>query len=253
MTQGAIRVGVGGWDYHPWRESFYPPRLPKAKQLEHMAARLTAIEINATHRRLFKPENFARWAGAAPPGFVFAVKASRYCTGRAVLAEAAESIERFVGQGLVELGDKLGPILWRFMATRRFDPDDFEAFLAMLPASHGGVPLRHAVEVGHDSFRDPAFADLARKAGVAIAWVDSDKAPVSEALTAGFAYARLKAAREEEPTGYAPAAIDRWTAQAKAWAATGRDAFLFVINGAKVRAPAAAQALIARIEVPDSA
>lgn len=247
MGQGGIHIGIGGWTYPPWRGIFYPAELPQAKELGYATERLSGLEINATYRRLFKPESFAKWASAAPPGFVFAVKASRYCTNRAVLAEAGEGIERFVGQGLTELGDTLGPILWQFMATKRFDPDDVGAFLGMLPAAHAGVPLRHAIEAGHDSFRDPAFVAMARKAGVAIALIDTDKGPVGGEPTADFTYARLKAAREEEPAGYAPAELDRWAARAKGWAEDGRDALVFVINGAKVRAPAAAEALIARV------
>ncbi len=259
---GKIHVGIGGWTYEPWRKTFYPPGLPHARELEYAASKLTAIEINATYYRLQKPESFRRWAGAAPPGFAFSVKASRYCTNRRVLAEAGEAVERFVGQGLTELGDKLGPLLWQFMPTKAFDPDDFAAFLALLPASHNGVPLRHALEVRHESFRDPAFVGLAKKAGAAIVYADSADHPALTDVTA--VYARLQQARESEPEGYDAAELDRWANAARAWSAGGapeglapmlgsppakapRDLFLFMINGAKVRAPAAAQALLARL------
>lgn len=261
---GAIHVGVGGWDFDPWRGTFYPPGLAKAKQLEHASRRLTAIEINATHYKLQKPELFKRWADSAPDGFRFAVKASRFCTNRRVLAEGEEAIARFCAQGLTELGAKLGPILWQFMGTKRFEPEDFGAFLEMLPESQDGVTLRHAIEPRHDSFKDPAFIVMARKANVAVVFADSDDYPQIADVTADFTYARLQRSRQEEPAGYDPAALDRWAAIAREWASgqspdglayvvpepapvQPRDTFVFVIAGAKVRAPAAAEALIARL------
>lgn len=263
-TFGSIRVGIGGWDYDPWRGTFYPPGLPKTKQLDYASRHVTAIEINATHYKLQKPELFARWAEAVPDGFKFAVKASRFCTNRKILAEAEEAICRFCNQGISELGDKLGPILWQFAGTKRFEPEDFRAFLALLPASVGGVPLRHAIEARHESFRDPVFVAMAREAGAAIVFADSRTHPMFADCTAGFVYARLQDAREEEPTGYSPAALDRWAATARAWAegesppglpytdaqaapCGPRDVYVFMINGAKVRAPAAAEALIERL------
>jgi len=264
MTTGTIRIGIGGWTYEPWRGTFYPPGHPQKRELEHAAARMTAIEINGTYYSSFKPASFAAWAQAVPDGFVFAMKASRYCTNRKVLAEAGESIQRFVGQGIVELGDRLGPILWQFMATKRFDAEDFGAFLKLLPAAHQGVRLRHAVQVRHDSFADPAFVAMAREAGVAIAYAASADHPAIADVTADFVYARLEDAVEEEPLGYPAATLDRWAAAARSWAAGGRpadlpyvedrdppvrprDAFVFFINGAKIRAPHAAMALIERI------
>jgi uncharacterized protein YecE (DUF72 family) len=225
---------------------------------------VTAIEINGTYYSSFKPASFAGWAAAVPGDFVFTVKASRFCTNRKLLADAGDSVERFVGQGITELGAKLGPILWQFMATKKFDPDDFGAFLKLLPASHAGVPLRHAVQVRHESFAVPAFVDMARAAGVAIVFADSADYPAIADVTGGFVYARLENAREEEPAGYSPAELDRWRAAARCWAEGGqpeglpyagtepaaktpRDTFMFFINGAKVRAPAGAQALIARL------
>ena len=189
-AEGRIRVGVGGWDYDPWRESFYPPKLARAKQLGHMAGRLTAVEINATYYKLQKPELFERWAKSVPQDFRFAVKGSRFCSNRKILGEAGESVSRFCGQGLAELGEKLGPILWQFMATKRFEPDDFRAFLALLPRSIAGVSLRHAVEPRHESFRDPAFVEMARAAGVAIVFADSDQFP----CIADFRRFRLRSA-----------------------------------------------------------
>lgn len=245
MSGSRIRVGIGGWTFTPWRGTFYPPGLPSARELEHAAGRVQAIEINATFYRVQSADSFRRWAAATPQAFVFAIKGSRYCTNRKVLAEAGESLERFFGQGLTELGDKLGPIMWQFAAGKRFDPDDFAAFLSMLPASRDGVPLRHAVEVRHESFADPAFAELARRYGVAVVRLDPPGPPVP-LDTADFVYARLQDMREEEPTGYNGAALDRWAETAREWAAT-RPVFLFMINGAKVRAPAAAEAMMSRL------
>ena len=262
---GRIRVGIGGWTFEPWRGPFYPDKWPKARELEYAAAHVTAIEINGTFYSTQKPATWADWAKRTPDDFVFTVKASRFCTNRRVLRDGAESIDKFVTQGLTELGPKLGPILWQFAATKQFDPEDFGAFLAMLPREVAGVRLRHAIEPRHESFRDPALVELAREAGVAIVFADADKYPQFADLTADFTYARLQNAREAEPTGYSPVALDAWAATARAWAAgeapdgyayaapradsagRPRDAFVFMINGAKVRAPAAAMALIERL------
>ncbi len=263
MRTGKIHVGVGGWDYDPWRGTFYPDGLPKAKQLEYAAGKLTATEINATYYKLQSPELFRRWAGMVPDGFRFAIKASRFCTNRKILGEGGEAIGRFCAQGFTELGDKLGPILWQFMATKRFEPDDFAAFLKLLPARQDGVALRHAVEPRHESFNDPEFVAMARAAGVAIVFADSDEFPCIADLSGDFSYARLQRCREDEPTGYGPAELDRWAEVARAWAAgesppgfpyaadppppAPRDVFAFFISGAKVRAPLAAQALLERL------
>jgi uncharacterized protein YecE (DUF72 family) len=260
-----IRIGIGGWTYEPWRGTFYPPKWPQKRELEYAASQMTAIEINGTYYSSFKPASFANWAAAVPEGFVFTVKASRYCTNRKVLADAGESIERFVGQGIVELGDKLGPILWQFMATKKFDADDMAAFLKLLPASHAGVPLRHAVQVRHDSFADPAFVAMARGANVAIVHADSADYPAIADVTADFVYARLESADAANPAGYTDTALDGWASAARAWQAGGqpegllyviadapakmqRDTFVFFINGAKERAPQGAMALIERVK-----
>ncbi|MFV0624214.1 DUF72 domain-containing protein [Sphingomonas sp. ac-8] len=259
-----VRVGIGGWSFPPWRGTFYPEGLAQKRELEFASRAVTAIEINATYHGSQKPASFANWAKTAPEDFVFAVKGSRYVTNRKVLREAGESVQRFLDQGLVELGDKLGPILWQFMATKKFEPEDFAAFLRLLPAKHDGIALRHAVQVRHESFAVPEFVALARDAGVAIVFADSARYPAIADVTADFVYARLEAAEEAEPQGYAPAALDRWAEAAKTWAAGSvpeglpyvdatppprvpRETFVFCINGAKVRAPAAAQALIARL------
>ena len=263
MKPGDIRIGIGGWTYEPWRGSFFPEKWPHKRELDYAASKLTAIEVNGTYYSSQKPATFASWAKAMPDGFVFALKASRYCTNRKVLAEAGESIARFTGQGIVELGDRLGPILWQFMATKTFDPDDFGAFLKLLPAEQDGIALRHAVQVRHESFQTPEFVALARAAGVAIVYADSTDYPAIADVSGDLVYARLEAAVEEEPAGYSPAALDRWASAARSWAEGGapvdlpyladpapktpRETFVFFINGAKVRAPHGAMALIERV------
>jgi len=242
MSKNFIRVGIGGWDFDPWRDNFYPKGLAKAKQLAFAGQRLTAIEINATYYRSQKPETFANWAKAVPDGFKFAVKASRFATNRKILSEGAESIERFLKQGITELGDRLGPILWQFMATKKFDAAEFDAFLKLLPEKQDGMPLRHALEVRHESFRDPAFFKLAKAANAAIVFAHSDQFPEIDEPTADFTYARLQTCVEDCPTGYDGPALDRWAERASGWQQRG-DVFVFFISGAKVRAPAAAMAL----------
>lgn len=263
-AQSKIRIGIGGWTYKPWRGTFYPKGLRQADELEYAAGRLGAIEINGTYYRLQKPESFAKWRDAAPDSFQFTIKASRYCTNRKDLRETGESIEKFCNQGIAELGDKLGPIFWQFMATKKFDADEFDAFLEMLPAKWEGVALRHALDVRHESFQCAEFVALMRKHGAAIVCADSDKYPQLADQTADFAYARLMRSREEVETGYPDSELDDWADTAQAWRDGqqpdglnyaspetpsldgGRDAYIFFISGAKVRAPAAAQALIAR-------
>jgi len=246
VTTGPIRVGIGGWTYEPWRGTFYPPGLPQKRELEYAASRVTAIEINATYYGRQKPESFASWARAVPDGFKFSVKASRYATNRKVLAEGADSIEKFLTQGFTRLGDRLGPILWQFMATKHFEREDFARFLDLLPETQDGAKLQHVLEVRHESFRDPAFYNLARARNMAIAFADHDEFPQIDEATADFAYARLQRSADIE-TGYDAAAIDHWAERAKQWAAKDRDAYVFFISGEKVRNPTAAQALIARL------
>lgn len=264
MAKAKIHVGIGGWTYEPWRGTFYPQGLKHADELEYAASKLTAIEINGTYYRTQSRASFEKWRDAVPDGFVFTLKASRFCTNRRVLAEAGESITKFLSQGLTELGDKLGPILWQFMPTKQFDPDDFGAFLDLLPPDQDGLNLRHAVEVRHESFRDSRFIDLAREHKIAVVFADSPDYPAIADLTADFVYARLMDAQERIDTGYSSEALDQWAEVTKDWQAgkapaglayasdatakhKPRDVFLFMINGAKVRAPAAAQALIERV------
>lgn len=243
---GRIRVGIGGWVYEPWRGVFYPEGLRQKDELRYVGEHLTATEINATYYSTQKPATFANWAKAVPDGFSFAVKASRYCTNRKVLAEAGDSIAKFVHQGIVELGDRLGPILWQFMPTKRFDPHDFAAFLQLLPSHVEGVPLRHALEVRHDSFDDPAFIGLARDAGAAVVLADHETYPAIRGADVGFSYLRLMRAQEEQAAGYPSAEMADWAKTTEELASRG-DVFAFFISGAKVRNPAAAMDLIARL------
>jgi uncharacterized protein YecE (DUF72 family) len=263
-AEGAIHIGVGGWDFDPWRGTFYPPGLAKPKQLQHLATRLNATEINATYYRLQSPALFAKWGAMVPDGFSFAVKASRFCTNRKLLGEGAEAIGKFCAQGFTELGDKLGPILWQLAPTKRFDASEIRDFFSLLPASRDGIKLRHAIEPRHESFKCAEFVAMARASGVAIVVAEHETYPQIADLSADFVYARLQCAREEEPKGYGDAALDRWAEVVRGWAAgespaglehvsdapgeaRPRDVFAFFISGAKVRNPLAAVALRERL------
>jgi uncharacterized protein YecE (DUF72 family) len=257
-----IRTGIGGWTYPQWRDGiFFPAGLRQADELAFASRAVGAIEINATFYRLQKPESFAAWRDAAPPGFVFSIKGSRFITNRKVLASAEEPMGRFFAQGLTELGEKLGPIMWQLAATKRFERDDVAAFFDLLPREQDGVALRHAIEVGHESFACAEFVELARAAGVAIVWSEAEaRTPVAD-RTADFAYLRLPGMTSDCPTGYPPAELERIARLCRAWeageappdlpyagersASEGQagPVFAMLINGAKERAPAAAQAL----------
>lgn len=246
MAQGRIFVGVGGWTFEPWRGVFYPEGLVQRRELEYASRALTSIEINGTYYSSFKPPSWMKWKAETPESFVFSVKASRYCTNRKQMAAAAQSIERFFDQGLHLLGDRLGPINWQFMETKKFDAEDMADFFKLLPREIEGLPLRHALEVRHRSFQDPAFYDLARRNNATIVYADHDSFPKIDEPTADFTYARLMRSREEEEAGFSKQELDRWAKQVKSWAKRG-DVFAYVISGAKVRNPAAAMALIERL------
>jgi len=259
-----IRVGIGGWNYAPWRETFYPEKLPATKELAWASRRVSMIEINSTYYGSQKPATFAKWRADTPDDFLFSVKASRYATNRRVLAEAGDSVHRFVHSGIAELGDKLGPLLWQFAETKVFDPDDLTAFLDLLPAEVDGLPLRHVLDVRHPSFQVPAYLALARERGVATVFADSDDFPVIADLTAPFVYARLMRTESRLKAGYAPKALDAWADVATTWQQGGepddlprvepagkkgppRDVYMLFIAGAKEKAPLAAQALLSRL------
>jgi uncharacterized protein YecE (DUF72 family) len=239
-------VGVGGWNFPPWRGVFYPEKLPQKRELEHASRQLTSIEINGTYYSAFKPANFAKWRDESPEGFVFSLKASRFCTNRRQLAGAGESVARFFDQGIAELRDCLGPINWQFAVTKKFDAEDFEAFLKLLPREIARRPLRHALELRNESFKCPQMYELAKRYGCTIVFVDSPDYPEIESRTADFTYVRLMRSEEKIVTGYPPAALDHWAARARNWA-KGGDTFIYFIAGAKLRAPAAARALIDRL------
>ena len=274
-----VRVGIGGWTYEPWRDNFYPKGLAQARELEYASRQLTAIEVNGTYYSTMKSASFKKWHADTPDDFVFSLKASRFATNRRVLADAGESIARFVGSGISELGNKLGPIVWQFMPTKQFEASDFEAFLALLPQAVDGRKLRHVMDVRHPSFMVPEYLKFARQYHCASVFTDSEKFPSFADLTSDFVYARLMKSEEKLKTGYPPKALDAWAQAAQSWAAGGepdalprveapknaksnanakakakpaaaRDVFVFFINGAKERAPAAAQALIARLARP---
>ncbi|GAA4534000.1 DUF72 domain-containing protein [Chelativorans composti] len=259
---GIIRAGIGGWTFEPWEGTFYPADLPRKKQLEYASRQLPTIEINGTYYRGQKPETFAQWAAAVPDGFVFSVKGSRYVTNRKVLAEAGESIERFFATGVTELGDRLGPIVWQFAPTKKFEPEDFGAFLRLLPERHAGRDLRHVLEVRHESFCTPDFIRLARKHRMAICYAHHHVYPEIADVTADFVYARLQRGEDAVPTAYPPEELEQWAERAKIWAEGSvpdglpvidpaapvervpRDVFVYFIHEGKVRAPQAARAFM---------
>ena len=247
MNEAQIRVGIGGWTYPPWRGTFYPDKLPHSKELEYASRQFGAIEINATFYGRQSPKSWAAWAKVVPDGFQFAVKGSRYVVTRPKLADAGEGLGVYFAQGMSALGEKLGPVLWMLAARRKFDREDIAAFFKLLPAKLDGIPLRHVVEPRHESFRDEAFFALCRDHNVAVVFGDDDEFPCIDAATASFAYARLQRMREEVPTGYDGAALDGFAKRARHWTTDGREAYVFMINGAKVRAPSAALALQERL------
>jgi uncharacterized protein YecE (DUF72 family) len=259
-----IRIGVGGWTYEPWRGTFYPENLPQKRELEHASRHLTSIEINGTYYGSQKPATYTKWHDETPDDFVFSLKAPRFAMNRTVLAEAGGTITRFLNSGIAQLKEKLGPINWQFLPTKEFEAADFEAFLKLLPREIAGRPLRHAVEVRHESFRTPAFIALARKHGVAVVIAGDSNYPQIADLTAPFVYARIMGTKSTETKGYSAGSLTHWAARARAWAAgevpddleyvepgTGdnepRQVFLYVISGHKVLNPVAAISLIKSI------
>ena len=261
---GRILIGIGGWTFAPWRGVFYPEGLPHAQELGYAASHLTSIEINGTFYRTQTPATFRKWASEVPDGFVFSVKAPRFATHRRELGGAGDSVAHFLKSGVTELGDRLGPLLWQFPPTKKFEEADFGAFLALLPREFDGRPLRHVVEVRHASFLAPAFVALLRKAEVAVVFSEHDTYPAIADATADFVYLRLQKGEDTIETAYPPQALDAWAQRLRAWAqgaepadlprvdttparAAPRDVFAYVIHEGKVRAPAAAMALIERL------
>jgi uncharacterized protein YecE (DUF72 family) len=263
---GQIYIGVGGWTFAPWRGTFYPKGLPHAKELGFASERLTAIEINGTFYRTQKPATFRKWASEVPPNFVFTLKGPRFATNRRVLKDAGDSIKFFLNSGVTELGAHLGPLLWQFAPTKKFDAADFGGFLELLPNEWDGHALRHVVEVRHDSFCTPEFVSLLRRFAIPVVYTDHVKYPNIADATGAFIYARLQRGKDTLPAAYPPKEIDAWARRLQSWAqgkslddlpridasrvakAAPRDVFAYVIHEGKIRAPAGAMALIARLQ-----
>jgi uncharacterized protein YecE (DUF72 family) len=263
-AQEKIYIGIGGWTFAPWRGVFYPKGLAQAKELEYASRHLTSIEVNGTFYGTQKPATFRKWASEVPETFVFSLKGPRFATNRRVLAEAGNSVNIFLNSGVTELGSRLGPLLWQFAPTKKFDEVDFGKFLECLPKTFDGKRLRHAVEVRHESFCTPAFIKLLRKFEIPVVFAEHAKYPAIADLTGDFVYARLQKGKDALKTGYPPKALDQWAKRAKLWAqgkepvelpriekakakAVSRDVFLYFIHEGKIRAPAAAQELIRRL------
>jgi uncharacterized protein YecE (DUF72 family) len=258
-----IRIGIGGWTYAQWRDNFYPADLPQARELEYASRQVTAIEINGTFYGTQKPSTFAKWKMATPDDFLFSLEAPRYATNRRTLADAGDSIERFIDSGIAELGDKLGPLLWQLPPSKSFDSDDLAAFFELLPAAIDGRDLRHVLEVRHPSFMTRDYLQLARKYAIATVFTDSGDYPSFADFSGDFVYARLMRSNAKLKTGYSPKALDGWIENARSWTSgaapqalpyiaaptsgSARDVFIFFIDGAKERAPAAACALLERL------
>jgi uncharacterized protein YecE (DUF72 family) len=265
QNAGHIYIGVGGWTFAPWRGVFYPEKLAQAKELEYAGSKLTSIEINGTYYGSQKPESFRKWAREVPDGFVFSVKGSRFTTNRRVLAEAGDSIKHFYNTGVLELGDRLGPVLWQFAPTKKFDEADFGKFLELLPREMDGRKLRHVVEVRHDSFRTPAFIALLRQFEIPVVFAEHATYPGIADVVGDFVYARLQRGNDDIATCYPPKQLDEWAKRLQRWAGGGepddlprvdstsapkkpRDVFAYVIHEGKVRAPAGAMELIERVK-----
>lgn len=263
-AQGNAYVGIGGWTYEPWRGAFYPKGLPHAKELAYASTQLTSIEVNGTFYRTQSPKTFRSWASETPEGFVFSLKGPRYAVNRRVLAEAGDSIKRFLDSGVTELGDKLGPLLWQFAPTKKFDEADFGKFLELLPPKFDRRPLRHVVEVRHESFFAPAFITLLRKFKIPVVFAEHAVYPAIADITGDFVYARLQKGKDSIATGYPQPALDAWAGRVRDWISGSapadlphvesaappkqpRDAFVYFIHEGKKRAPAAAMELIARL------
>ena len=261
---GRIHVGIGGWTFEPWRGVFYPQGLPHAKELAYAAERLTSIEVNGTFYRTQTPATYRKWAAEVPDGFVFSLKGPRFATNRRILAEAGDSITRFLESGVTELGSRLGPLLWQLAPTKAFDEADVGTFLELLPKRFDGRDLRHVLEVRHPSFACPAFVSLLRQFKIPVVFSEHETYPAIADITGGFVYARLQKGKDTIETGYPAKALDAWAGRIATWASggepgdlpriteepapgAGRDVFAYVIHEGKVRAPAAAMALIERL------
>ncbi|RKS72695.1 uncharacterized protein YecE (DUF72 family) [Motilibacter peucedani] len=250
------RIGISGWTYKPWRGEFYPKGLRQKDELSWASRQLTSIEVNGSFYALQKPESYRAWAAATPDDFVFSVKGSRFITHMKKLAGVEQALTTFFESGVYELGPKLGPVLWQLPPNLGFDADRLSAFFDLLPRTvpATGAPLRHAMEVRHDSFKVPAFPELLRQHEIALVTADTaGKWPFFDELTADFAYARLHGSEELYVSGYDPPAIRAWAQRVRAWLGAGRDTFVYFDNDVKVRAPFDARALAAELGVGPAA
>ena len=259
-----LHIGIGGWTYVPWRGGmFYPEGLVQRRELEYASRQLTSIEINGTYYGTQKPATYAKWRDETPEGFLFSAKAPRRIMEARDLARTGAQIEDFIG-GIVELGDKLGPLVWQFDQGQRIDPDKFREFIALLPDRHAGRRLRHALDVRDREFVDADYLALARSRGMATVFADSDEYPSFADLTADFVYARLMRSQASRATGYPESGLDEWCGRVRDWAAGGdpadlphigsvaaprgpREVFLYFIGAAKERNPAAAMRLLEKL------
>jgi uncharacterized protein YecE (DUF72 family) len=286
-SAGAIRIGISGWTYAPWRGVFYPKGLPQSRELAYAAERFSTVEINGTFYCLQRPSSFAAWAAATPPEFVFSIKGSRFITHMLKLRNAEQALANFFASGLLALGPKLGPILWQLPPQFRFNPDVLEAFFQLLPQTTEEAavlarrhdqrlegrahtetdqnrPLRHAIEIRHDSFLAEDFVRLLRRYRVALVCADTVEWPRLVDATADFVYCRLHGSKELYASGYGPKAIATWADRVLAWAtgnppggqrispfsqieAQPHDVYVYFDNDAKVRAPVDALSLERRL------
>jgi len=262
IVEGSIRVGIGGWSYAPWRQTFYPKGTAQHRELEYASRHVTTIEINSTFYRLQKPAVFAKWRDSTPEDFLFSIKAPRFIVQRSDLSTAGAALERFMSSGITELQSKLGPILWQLAATKQFDAEELDLFLTLLPRTAGKLTLRHALEVRHPSFMNGEFLAIARKHRVAVVVEDDAAHPSCADVTSTFVYARLRQCVASIETGYDVTSLKQWGRRATSWKKgkapadlpliapkrkevdPARDVFIYFINGAKERAPGGAQRLL---------
>ena len=268
-----VRIGISGWTYKPWRGSFYPPGLPQRRELGFVAERMNSVEINGSFYSLQRRSSFETWAASVPADFIFAVKGGRFITHMKKLNDIATPLANFYASGVLALGPRLGPFLWQLPPTLGFDAARMTSFFDQLPrtageaaavaaghddrvpedralttTTHPDQPLRHTVEVRHETFRDPAFYALLRRHDVGLVLADNPgKWPILEELTTDFTYVRLHGHEELYASGYSDEALDAWAEKVRGWLAQGQDVYVYCDNDIKVRAPYDAMGLLTRV------
>jgi uncharacterized protein YecE (DUF72 family) len=272
INDRTVHVGVSGWRYTPWRGSFYPVKLRQADELAYLSRRFSSVELNGSFYSLQRPASYAAWRDATPDSFIFAVKGGRYVTHMKRLKDVTTPLANFFASGVLNLGAKLGPVLWQLPASISFEPNVVEPFLALLPrdteamarlAAHHEewlnprsvtrapvhAVVRHTLEVRHPSFLSAKFYDLLRAYDVACCVADSaNKFPLLDAVTAPFVYVRLHGSEELYVSGYKPAELRKWAVRIQNWTAEGRDVYVYFDNDMKVKAPFDALNLIRLLE-----